>query len=135
MRAVKPGRTRAIPEGIPADTLTYRWVSRVLLVGMYVSFALMVGGLVWWLLSGSPGGDVVENIAIPVDRIVPELFALNPLALTSLGVVTLLLTPGVTMIASAITYGRARVWLFAGLSAGLAMVLTFGIVLSLGWLG
>jgi uncharacterized membrane protein len=95
-------------------------------IGMYASFAMMVVGQVWWLLSGSPGGDVVENIAIPVDRIVPELFSLNPLALTSLGVVALLLTPGLTLFTSAMTYARTRAWLFAGLSAFLALVLTFG---------
>lgn len=132
---MKPDRRDDMPPGIPMDTPTYRWVSRVLRVGMYISFAMMVGGLVWWLLAGSPGGDVAENIAIPVDRIIPELFALNPLALTSLGVVMLLLTPGFTLFTSAVTYARGRVWLFAGLSAGLALVITFGIVLSLGWLG
>ena len=132
---MKQERRDDMPPGIPTDTPTYRWVSRVLRVGMYISFAMMVGGLVWWLLAGSPGGDVAENIAIPVDRIIPELFALNPLALTSLGVVMLLLTPGLTLFTSAVTYARGRVWLFAGLSAGLALVITLGIVLSLGWLG
>lgn len=124
-----------MPPGIPTDTPTYKWVSVVLRVGMYASFAMMVGGLVWWLLSGSPGGDISQNVSIPVDRLVPELLALNPLALTSLGVVMLLLTPGITLFTSAVTYALSRVWLFAGLSAGLAVVITFGIVLSLGWLG
>jgi uncharacterized membrane protein len=128
-------RVDDMPSGVPNDTPTYRWVSLVLRIGMYASFAMMVVGQVWWLLSGSPGGDVVENIAIPVDRIVPELFSLNPLALTSLGVVALLLTPGLTLFTSAMTYARTRAWLFAGLSAFLALVLTFGIMLSLGWLG
>jgi uncharacterized membrane protein len=132
---MQPSRIHQFPEGIPTDTHTYRWVSVVLRVGMYASFAMMVGGQVWWMLAGSPGGDVVENIAIPVDRIVPELFALNPLALTSLGVVALLLTPGLTLFTSAVTYARARTWTFAALSAFLALVLTFGITLSLGWLG
>jgi uncharacterized membrane protein len=131
---VQTDSTHKVPKGVAADPQTYRWVAVVLRVGMYTSFAMMVVGLVWWLLAGSPGGQAVENIVIPVDRIGPELLALNPLALTSLGVVALLLTPGFTLFTSAVTYARAGEWLFAGLSALLALVLTFGIVLSLGWL-
>ena len=124
-----------MPDGIATDTQAYRWVSAVLRVGMYVSFALMVAGLAWWLLAGSPGGDEAEYIAIPVERIVPEILALNPLALSSLGMLTLLFTPVVTLVAAAITYARAREGFFAGLSALLVLILTVGIVLSLGWLG
>jgi uncharacterized membrane protein len=124
-----------MPRGIPTDTPTYRWVAIVLRVGMYASFAMMVGGMIWWLLAGSPGGGTTQSIAIPVDQILPELIALNPLALASLGVVSLLLTPGLTLFTSAVTYALARKWLFAGLSALLALVITFGIALSLGWLG
>jgi uncharacterized membrane protein len=126
-------RTDNIPPGIPTDTVTYHWVSVMLRIGMYASFAMMVGGMVWWLLAGSPGSETVESIAIPVDRIGPELANLNPLALTSLGVVALLLTPGLTLFTSAVTYARAREWVFAGLSTLLALVITFGIALSLGW--
>lgn len=131
---MKRDRTDEMPVGIPTDTPTYRWVSVVLRVGMYASFAMMVGGQVWWILAGSPGSSTVESIAIPVERIGPELAALNPLALTSLGVVTLLLTPGITLFTSAVTFARSGVRLYAGLSLLLALVISFGVALSLGWL-
>ena len=125
-------RNDAMPRGIPTDTPTYRWVAVVLRVGMYASFTMMVGGLVWWVLAGSPGGDAAGSIAIPVELIVPELLAGNPLALTSLGIVLLLLTPGLTVFTSAITYARARAWPFVGLSAAIALILMVGVALSLG---
>jgi len=115
------------------DRQTYDWASRTLRWGMYISFGAMVAGLFWWLVQ-SAGGPEPQATTIPLDRILPELFAGNALALLNLGVVLLLATPGVTLLAILITYSAARNWRYAGISALVAAILLFSLAISLKWI-
>src|SRR5687768_2089737 len=119
--------------GADADRLTYRWVGLILTAGMYASFAAMGAGLAWWVAVGTPGGDTLEARVVPIDRILPELIALNPLALINLGVLLLLATPGLTLIAEIITYGAARNWRYAGIAGLVSSILLLSLALSMKW--
>ncbi|HUP27263.1 MAG TPA: DUF1634 domain-containing protein, partial [Chloroflexia bacterium] len=70
---------------------------------------------------------------VPLDKILPELLALNPLALINLGVVLLLATPAVTLISEIITYSAARNWRYAGVAFLVGLILLFSLALSLKW--
>src|SRR4051812_46497897 len=74
------------PVGSDNDIRTYRWAALVLRAGMYSSFAAMGGGLLWWLLTGAQGGSEAAQKSLPLDAILSELLAGNPLALLNLGV-------------------------------------------------
>ncbi len=117
-----------------ADSSTYHWVGLILTTGMYASFAAMGAGLVWWLAVGTPGGDTLAARVVPIDRIVPELIALNPLALINLGVLLLLATPAFTLIAEIITYGAARNWRYAGIAGLVSLILLLSLALSMKWI-
>lgn len=101
---------------------------------MYASFVAMAAGLVWWVAAGAPGGQSSAAKVMPLDRLLPELFALNPLALLNLGVVLLLATPGVTLLASIGTYVMARNWRYAGIAALIGAILLLSLGLSLKWI-
>ena len=116
------------------DRATYRWVGLILTTGMYASFAAMGAGLVWWLAAGTPGGDTLGARVVPIDRIVPELVALNPLALINLGVLLLLATPAFTLIAEIMTYASARNWRYAGIAALVSSILLLSLALSMKWI-
>src|SRR5690348_13291774 len=118
------------------DEQTYRWAGLTLRWGMYVSFGAMVAGLVWWLITGAPGGGGggAADKVVPLDRLLPELFGGNPLALLNLGVVLLLATPGVTLLAEIATYASARNWRYAGISAFIGVILLLSLALSLKWI-
>jgi uncharacterized membrane protein len=116
------------------DAQTYIWAARTLRWGMYASFGAMVAGLVWWVIDGAPGGETSAAKVIPLDRILPELIALNPLALLNLGVVLLLATPGVTLFAIIVTYTAARNWRYAGIAASVAAILLLSLAISLKWI-
>ncbi|MDQ3929567.1 MAG: DUF1634 domain-containing protein [Chloroflexota bacterium] len=117
-----------------ADHQTYRWVGVTLTAGMYASFAAMGAGLVWWLVAGAPGGVASASSVVPLEGLLPELGAGNPLALLNLGVLMLLATPGVTLLAQIITYAAARNWRFAGIGALVAAILLLSLALSLKWI-
>lgn len=117
-----------------ADRATYQWVGLILTTGMYASFAAMGAGLVWWLAVGTPGGDTLEARVVAIDRIVPELMALNPLALINLGVLLLLATPAFTLVAEIITYAAARNWRYAGIAALVSSILLLSLALSMKWI-
>lgn len=116
------------------DEQTYRWAGLTLKWGMYTSFGSMVVGLVWWLAAGAPGGQTSAAKVIPLDRVLPELLALNPLALLNLGVILLLATPGVTLLAEIITFAAARNWRYAGIAALIGAILLLSLALSLKWI-
>lgn len=122
---------KSVGIGTDSDTLTYRWAGFTLTAGMYASFVAMVGGLLWWLISGAPGGANVASQGIPLDRLWGELFALHPLALLNLGVVLLLATPGVTLLAQIAAYVAARNWRFAGIATLVGILLLLSLTLSL----
>ncbi len=91
-------------------------------------------GLAWWVAAGTPGGDTLEARVVPIDRIVAELIALNPLALINLGVLLLLATPALTLIAEIITYGAARNWRYAGIAGLVSLILLLSLALSMKWI-
>jgi uncharacterized membrane protein len=117
---------------IDADSRNYTWAAFTLRAGMYVSFAAMLVGLVWWLLSGSPGGQEAAQHVLPFDRMLPELLALNPLALLNMGVLLLLCTPGITLVVQFVAFALARNWPYAGIAAFIALAIAFSLALSLG---
>jgi uncharacterized membrane protein len=116
------------------DQQTYIWAALTLRWGMYISFGAMVAGLVWWVLAGAPGGESSAAKVIPLDRILPELVALNPLALINLGVVLLLATPGVTLFTIIVTYAAARNWRYVGIAMSVAAILLLSLAISLKWI-
>jgi uncharacterized membrane protein len=119
-------------ESTHPDNRTYTWAAFTLRTGMFASFSAMLVGLVWWLLAGSQGGQEAAQHVLPFDRIVPELLALNPLALINVGVLLLLSTPGITLIAQFIAFVLARNWLYAGITAFISLAIAFSLALSLG---
>jgi len=116
------------------DSKTYDWSSWTLRLGMYTSFGAMVLGLVWWLAKSAGGANNTPAGVIPLDRILPELLAGNPLALLNLGVVLLLATPGVTLLAQIASFIAARNWRFAGIAATVAGILLLSLAISMKWI-
>jgi uncharacterized membrane protein len=117
-----------------ADDLTYIWAGLTLRAGFYISFALMVAGLVWWLFAGMPGGVQGSGGVVPFGRTFDELAAGNPLALLDLGVLALLATPAITVAAVTLAFSAARNWRFAALSLLIFAVLLLSVALSLKWI-
>jgi uncharacterized membrane protein len=123
-----------VAAGTNTDSETYKWTAIVLRTGMYLSFAAMGGGLLWWLLAGAPGGDKTASRVLPLGDLIPQLLAGNPLALLNLGVLLLLATPGVTLITTFITYVAARNWRYAGISALVSIILLLSLAVSAKWI-
>lgn len=115
----------------PADDKTYSVAAATLQAGMFTSFAAMLVGLVWWMLSGSHNESDAIHV-LPLNRILPELLALNPLALLNLGVLLLLATPGLTLLSQLITFSLARNYRFAAITALVGAILLVSLSISLG---
>ena len=117
-----------------SDAQTYRWAAITLQAGMYASFAAMGAGLLWWLLAGAPGGTESASKGMPMDIIVSQLLAGNPLALVNLGVLLLLATPAVTLLGEIITFAAARNWRYAAIAALVGAILLLGFAMSMKWI-
>ncbi len=115
------------------DPQTYRWAGLTLTAGMYASFAAMGVGLVWWLVIGAPGGRTQSKV-VPIEEILPQLLALNPLALLNLGVLLLLATPGITLFTQIITYAADRNWRYVGIASIVGAILLLSLALSMKWI-
>ncbi len=118
-------------EAQPSDILTYLWVGRTLRTGMYLSFASMSVGLLWWLAAGMPGGEQSVSTQIPLQKLLPELLAGDPLALLNVGVLLLLATPAVTLLTAILTYVVQRNWRFVAVGAIVAAILILSLALSM----
>lgn len=116
------------------DSRTYSWASFTLRAGMYSSFTAMALGLAWWLLAGSPGGNALAVQGLPVGDVFPRLLAGDPLALLSLGVLLLLVTPGVSLLVGIAAYASMGNWRFAAIGSLVAVILILGFALSMKWI-
>ncbi len=121
------------PTSIELDDRTYAWAAATLRLGMIAGFVAMGLGFVWWLAVGSPSGAQAAKV-LPLERVPAELLALNPLALLNLGVLLLLATPVVTLVAQIITFAAARNWLYLGICLLIGAIILFSLAVSLHWL-
>jgi hypothetical protein len=112
------------------DDRTYRWAGYILQAGMLLSFGCMLGGLVWWLAAGAPGGEGEARRGLPFERLLPELTGGNPLALLNLGVALLLVTPAFSLLSLIVTYALDRNWRYTLVASLVGAILAVSITLS-----
>lgn len=102
-RAAGPGSGEASAHVHVMDVVE-RGVSRVLIVGVGVSVALMAIGLVLGLLAG----DAIPDNVLSLAELPRGLADLDPGAYLSLGVITLIATPFVRVGGSIVAFARER---------------------------
>ena len=111
----------------PTKSRLDNWVSLSFKVGVAVSLTLVVIGLV---LIGIAGAKNIEP-TVPLTRLPQEILKLNATAIITLGILTLLLTPIVQIVAAMVTFSIDRDKLYLGISITLLCVLAFSLVLAL----
>ena len=90
----------------------------VLVTGMVLSFSIMTIGLVMYAL------DPTEGTTLSLDKILDGIAQGSPIAVIDLGIVILIATPLVRVMAAGLTFGMERDYRFVGISVFvLAMIL------------
>jgi len=122
--------------GVSASDRMDTVVGTLLLGGVLTSLALIVAGLVWRRLSAShpvldqtlAGHDVVELIGADFRALGQG--AVRPRLLISLGIVALLLTPYLRVLASMLFFAFVEHnWKYTAFTAFVLIVLTYSLVL------
>lgn len=113
-----------------ADRQAYAWAALTLRAGMYASFALMIVGLLWWIVAGSPSGQGSVGHGFALDRLLPELLQGNPLAVLNLGLLLLLATPALTLLAQIIAFVAERNLRYAAIAGLIGLILLVSITVS-----
>ena len=106
-----------------ADRRLDRYVSMVLHAGMILSVAVMAIGLLMYALSPGP----VDNI--PLDRLFQELMNGSAVAVISLGVLLLIITPLARVVAAALVFAVDREPRFVLTSLAVLAAIALAIVL------
>jgi uncharacterized membrane protein len=83
------------------------WVGLTFKIGLYASLATIAVGFVWAAIAGNEGPEEVS-----LERLVTSLFAGEPGAMISLGVLVLMMTPFTAVIVSIVRFiiDRQRSW-------------------------
>jgi uncharacterized membrane protein len=113
--------------GQPGHTMDpiERMVSRILGIGMAVSVALMLAGLVLGVISGEGIPDHVVSLA----GLLPGLADADPAAYLSLGLLALVATPFVRVGGSIVAFARERDRRYVLVTAVVLAVMCLGVVL------
>jgi uncharacterized membrane protein len=82
----------------------------VLITGMVLSFGTMVVGLVMYAATPT------EGTTLPLDKILDGIIRGNPIAVIDLGIILLIATPLVRIIAAGITFGLEKDYRFLGIA-------------------
>jgi uncharacterized membrane protein len=102
-------------------------ISRVLIVGLLISMALLVVGVI--LTIARPHVPVPHQTSL---RGIPaQLAGLDPGGFYELGLLVLLATPFARVVALGIAFAHRRQWLFAGISFTVMVLLMVGAVLGI----
>jgi uncharacterized membrane protein len=97
----------------------------VLVTGMVLSFSIMVIGLVMYAISPT------EGTTLPMDKILDGIVQGNPIAVIDLGIVLLIATPLVRIIAAGITFGLERDYRFLGIAVFVLAMIVLAIFIKL----
>jgi uncharacterized membrane protein len=97
----------------------------VLVTGMVLSFSIMVIGLLMYAVSPT------EGTTLPIDKILDGIVHGNPIAVIDLGIVLLIATPLVRIIAAGITFGLEKEYRFLGIALFVLAMIVLAIFIKL----
>jgi len=112
---------------IPREDIAYHSAARVLRFGFVISAAILALGAAWSIVDRHP----LSTEVLPFVEIPGALADGNPSALIDLGILAMMLTPVITVLAIALSFSRLGERKFVSLSLGVLAILTTSIVISL----
>ncbi len=107
------------------DLNSYTSVRQVLLGGVVLSILLLILG---FLLSITGGG--LSNATIPLSELAPRLVQAEPLAIATLGLIVLMLTPTIAVVAIGTAFFKSRNRFYSLVSLAVLGVLLLSIALA-----
>jgi uncharacterized membrane protein len=93
----------------------------VLVTGMVLSFSIMIIGLMLYAI------NPIEGTTLPLDRLFDGIVHGNPIAVIDLGIVLLIATPLVRIVAAGITFGIEKDYRFVGIAIFVLAMIFIGI--------
>ncbi len=118
--------------GQPADERLERGLSLVLVVGVIISAALIAAGFAASFAVGWTGSLLGQATSAPpttdFSALLPRLVALQPLAISQLGLLALVLTPFVRVAASLLAFAFERDWLYVAISTAVLVLLLLSLI-------
>jgi uncharacterized membrane protein len=102
-----------------------RTVYLVLVTGMILSFSIMIIGLVMYAITPT------EGTALPLDKIAEGVMHGSPIAIIDLGIVILIATPFVRVMAAGMTFGLERDYRFVGISIFVLAMIILAVLVKL----
>ena len=121
----------AEPPGHVMDDIE-RMVNRVLLVGVAVSVALMVAGLILGVVDKAllgVNGEILPSGVVPLADLPSGLAALDPGAYLSLGLIALIATPFVRVAGSIVAFAREHDRRYVAITALVLAVMCLSVAL------
>ena len=97
----------------------------VLVTGLVLSFSIMIIGLGLYAVTPT------EGTTLPLDRILDGIVHGNPIAVIDLGIVILIATPLVRIVAAGITFGLERDYRFLGVSIFVLAMIVLAVFIKL----
>ena len=103
------------------------WVSFNFKLGIVVCLTLVVIGIILIVITGVKDTGPV----ISIDQIPQGILNLDPIAIITLGILTLLITPIMQIVVAAVTFSTDRDKLYLGVSVALLCTLILSFILAL----
>jgi uncharacterized membrane protein len=111
------------------DERAHTAIAAVLRYGSVLSALVMVIGV---LLAFMEGGSAAQTAPLSAGALVMRAVALDPLAVTQLGILLLLLTPVFRIVIAVIAFGVERDYRYVLISSGVLIVVLASIAFALG---
>jgi len=123
----KVKRRRNMETNNPKEDRLNSWVSLGFKLGVMISLALVIVGLILTAIAGAKDNQPVG----PLSDLPQELLQLNPMAIITLGILVLLLTPIVQVVVALVTFSIDRDRLYLGICITLLCILALSLTLAL----
>lgn len=119
-----------LPGSVPARGAAYeRSIGRLLIRITYLAVVLLVLGVVAMIAAGISPLDTPP--ALDVAGLIAAIGALRPEGLLWLGIIAVIATPIIRVLAAAFTYARGAEWRMVAISVAILAVIAIGVVTTL----
>jgi len=109
----------------------YSNVSLILRIGSYSAFALLILGIILFLITSQDSAQSSRQLPLPVRELMLSLSKVQPQGFINLGLLVLMFTPMLTVLAALLSFFRLKDLKYVTISLGVFLILLSGLMIAI----
>jgi uncharacterized membrane protein len=113
------------------ENLLYSTVNLILKIGSYSAFTLVILGVILFLIASDGLALTSKELPLSMKELLLNLSRVQPQGFINLGLLTLMFTPMLTILAALISFSRLKDLKYVAISSGVFLILFSGLMIAI----